>query len=253
MLKKIWNDPVWNKVIGGAILGILTALAKFTFNLPWRILALILVSVLIVVALAWTLQKKWKVRAQLKAFSVDDFGHVPLIELTVKNPGTKAVSVAAVEFVTMGQWSMPDPLRMGTLVPVVRELNRRGASYITISAEKGSVATKALAAVLKPKMSSLFTFRLVTNFSEGNGFGLYPFHLRAELIYGKRSSRLPLGDLIVSLHAQTTLSHIEYGSPIFPFDPSTVQHDANAVLSLVQQGAQCPPEILQILKKQARI
>ena len=253
MVKKLWDDPVWNKVIAGAILAILTALGKYVFNLPWRILALTVVSVLIVAALAWWLQKKWKVRAQLKAFSVDDFSHVPLIELTVKNPGPKAVSVAAVEFVTMGQWSMPDPLRMGTMVPVVRELNRRRASYITILAEKGSVATKALAAVIKPKELRLFTFRLVTNFSEGNGFGLYPFYLRAELIYGKRNSRLRLGDLIVSLHAHTSLSHIEYGSPIFPFDPSTVQHDANAVLSLVQQGAQCPPEILQILKKQARI
>ncbi len=256
MLKKLWSDPVWSKVISGAILAALLAVAKYAFNLSLLKLILAGAAFLLILAALWywtRLQKRWKLRAELEVSIDRDFSHVAIISLRVFNPGSKPVALAAVEFVTREHWDMPDPLRMGTTDLVVNYF-ARGTPYTTISDEKGSVATKALGATLEPRDSFRVSFRLVTDRAEGYGIGLFPFHLSAELLHGRPNNRLALPDFIVSLHAFTNLSMTTFDKPIFPtFKPSTIQRDANAVLSRVQQGALCAPEILAILKKTARV
>src|SRR5216684_4920057 len=146
MLKKLWSDPVWSKVISGAILAALLAVAKYAFNLSLLKLILAGAAFLLILAALWywtRLQKRWKLRAELEVSIDRDFSHVAIISLRVFNPGSKPVALAAVEFVTREHWDMPDPLRMGTTDLVVNYF-ARGTPYTTISDEKGSVATKAL-------------------------------------------------------------------------------------------------------------
>jgi hypothetical protein len=265
MLKKLWHDPVWSKVIAGAILAASATLGTYLSiesgvtlvqSPVWRRVWLVSVPfAALLVGAIWYYAQRRRRRAQLRAqltVSVDKtFPHVPCINIGVHNPGRKPVIVSAVEFMTKQHWDMPDPRRTGVTAPVVNFLPA-GSAFVKIAIEKGSVTSKAIAATLAPGQSLEVSFRLITDHAPAFGIGLFPYHLAVDLVLEDGSHRLHLPDLIVSLHGYTTLS-VADGQPMpFMMKPGDIQHYANAVLSKVAQGATCAPEILEILKSASR-
>ncbi len=240
MLKKLWDDPVWSKVIAGVIAGTVLAAGAalyrwgrtwFTYGSRWA--------------------RRWKLRAELSTFLDQTFLHVPWVSVRVRNPGHKPVIVSSVEFVTKEHWDMLDPLREGVTVPVENHLPP-GTALVKISTDKGSLASKAIGESLEPRGSLTVSFRLVTDHAPAYGMGLFPFHLGVSLVYGK-GERLPLPDLIVSLHGSITLSSITFAQPWLPVKRGDLQSFANAALSRIAEGAICPPEIVNELKAAARV
>lgn len=257
MLKRLWNDPVWSKVISAAIIAAAGGMGKYIFDLSGWLVVWIGCLLFLILMLGWyskgRLKRRWKLRAEMNVSIDPTFPHVAVITIHLNNPGHKSVHVASVEFITKEHWDMPDPLRTGYPAPVINFLPA-GTVFIKISADKDSVASKALSKTIKPKQASSTTFRLVTDHAVGSGMGLFPFHLGVELISEQGKGRISMPDLIVSLSGLTVLSSTTYEKePVLPIITSgDVQHTANAVLSRIAQGVLCAPEILEVLKKAAR-
>ena len=266
--KRLWSDPVWSKVIAGAILAVSAALGGYSFREIIATLVQLIVhqqglvisafASILLAAFIWRytrlLAQKRILKAELKISIDETFPHAPSVHIDVHNYTRKPVFIAAVEFVTKEHWDMPDPCRRGETGPVVKFLPS-GAAFVKISPQKDSVAQRAVGKTIESGRSLTISFRLTTDHAPEYGIGLFPFHLGVELVCGKSDHRLSLPDLIVSLHGHIPLSMATYSEPVISVGlrPGDLQHYASAVLSKATDGVLCPPEILTILKAKARV
>ena len=237
LLKALWHD-VFSKAITTLIVTALTAVGTY---LLWPKIAAFL--------------KRWRSRHGLQGkltASVDDFPHAPNIHIDLWNSSRKPVQVHAIEFMTKGQWDIPDPSRTGYVVPVASRLPA-DEPFIKICEREGTVARKAISMALAPHTATKIRFRLITDHSPNSAIGLFLYHLGAAVIYGN-DQRLPLPDLMVSVHGSTALSLTEYAaSDPFVLRREDLQNLANAALSRVTNNVICPGEILHHLRRQARV
>jgi hypothetical protein len=252
ILKKLWNDPVFSKVLAAVIV----AGGIAAWHLGRGRFALILLLTAGLLFLASLLSRKSRLRAGIDLEDDKRLDQVPWVKLHVANPGLRSVAIRTVEFVTKENWDMPDPFREGVTTPV-GTLVPAGDSLIKISTEKGSAARGTIGKTLKPRDSLDVSFRLITDYAPHYGFGLFPFCLEVTLLYGK-SERLPLPNIVVSLHGNFLLSELRMPyDPImllaFNLKPGDIRSRANAVLSKIAEGAKCPPRVRDYLEQASRL
>ncbi len=244
---KFWRDPVWSAVIAALISGGLIGLVPYIHaEWPKFLIGIALISL----GLAWwKISKLPRLQVEMKVEMDENLPHAPIIRLEFSNSGSKPIYVVSAEFVTKENWAIPDPVRSGTMQPVVNFLPK-GEKFIKVSSQKNSAANKAIDLTLEPKKSSSMSFRLITDEMPFSGLGLFPFYLEVSLIYGENGDlRIPLPDIIVSLHGGLSVSYVQFGGPQpLTIKPSDLKNLANIVLSKVNKKVLCPPEILKILR-----
>lgn len=193
-----------------------------------------------------------KLSATIAIYLCDAYPNAPLIFVSITNPASIPVPIAAVEFTTKGQWDIPDIFSMGNSRPVVGYLEE-GSAYIKVSDIVGSTASKAVAKTIPPLGDLGVRFHLITDHSPGDGLGIFPFHLGVSVIYGPDNARLAMKDILVSIHGHIALSASTFETPVLlNLPPGEIRHNANAALRRVAEGALCPPELTTILKNVAR-
>jgi hypothetical protein len=252
--KTLWNDPVWSTVIATAIVAVAGVLIQQFRHAQWFWWSAL--SAALIGGCVWLYRARRTVTSPLAVdmdVSTDpQFSHVAIVNITLRNNTRKPVRVNSVEFETKQHWDLPDDRREGITRPVF-EFLPRDAAFIKIAIEKGSIASKAIGTVVKAGGSATSSFRLVTDHAVPFGFGLFPFHLSVSLKYGTRGDRVRLPDLVVSLHGSVALSSRTMSDPSPLTNPGEIQHLANAVLTVVNDGAQCPSDMLVELRKVARV
>jgi hypothetical protein len=185
--------------------------------------------------------------AQLTITQREDI-HVALVRLDAHNNGSTGEWLTRLEFVTKGHWDIQNYNEHTSTETVVKHLG--STPFITISPELNSRANKAIGLMLEPNRDFSMEFFLVTDHSPGTGSGIFPFHLGCDVIYGERNTRLPLPDLIVSLHGQIILSSTQWEQRDFhPLQvPGQAQSFANQALSRVERGVILPANLEAALK-----
>lgn len=258
-LKHFWRDPVWSQIIATAFI----AFASVTLGF-FRIQIADLLrrstiarfaivagfpSVLIVFG-CWYYAFHTRLLAELDVV-LDDFPHAPFVDLSIRNLSWKSVQISTIEFLTKRHWNMPDPLRHGFSVPVVTCLPKN-TPFIKISPEIGSVSSRAVGIVVGARKNILTRFRLTTDHAPSYPFGIFPFHLGVEIVYGKQNLRMQLPNILVSLHGKSALGEVVMSeSTLGEGQVGDCRNDANQALSTIQQGARSTQEIIKVLKNAA--
>jgi hypothetical protein len=178
----------------------------------------------------------------------DQFPHVPWIWIEAHNQGWRTVELSSLDFLTKRQWDMPDQRREGVVMKVY-PLLPRDTRKVVISNRQESSASLPLGDRIKGFRSTVISARIVTDHSPHYAMGLFPFHLGVVIKWNRGKSQRTLSDIIVSLHGGTPVSSVEWGGSMwFAASPADLRQSANAVLSIVLEGACCPPEVRNVLE-----
>ena len=192
-----------------------------------------------------------KITADLEVEQADDM-HVARIRLKIHNHGLTPEPITRLEFLTKGHWDIASPSVHTTNLPVLPRLGK--ASFVVISPTIDSRSIRAIAVALQPGVDYSTEFFLVTNNVPASAHGIFPFHLGCELIHGLNDTRLPLPDLIVSLHGQFAAAQSVYDSIVDPLHvPGQPQSFANEALGRANPDVILPSNVRAALELAARV
>ena len=258
-LKKILGD-VPSRIVAGLLIGLITWLAGQAVapaSIEWLTpeLAAELLGVLALM-LAFTSVSNWWKRRPLRA-GVDleldgTFYHAPVVVVSVQNLRSRKTFLRRVELVNKEQWDIPDPYCEAFPSPVVAHLPDF-PPRVSIGATKGSATSHAINTVVGRGESLEVRFRLITDHAPNFGVGIFAFHVGMTLVYGDPEERLPLRDIVVSLHAMTSMGLHRGTDPAWVYPVPDRKSLANTVLSKIGPDVRCPPPIYEMLKQLARV
>jgi hypothetical protein len=253
-ISKIWSDPVFTQVIAAVVIfaggAVLLFLRDQLFPGLTEERALFILCGLTALALAAVLLFAQAPRATLALVLDREFPHCPIVIVEIDNPNFRRLRIASVQFVTKGNWDIPDTRVLATAAPVIPFITRL-KEYIKISPAMDSESSRAVDRTLPRRGYVAPEFRLTTDHSPFSGVGIFPFFLECYLVYGANRRR-KLAEIVVSLHGQTVLSSTTFQTP-FPFlvKSGDIKNNANQALSKISSGADCLPELRAALEKLA--
>jgi hypothetical protein len=232
-IQSVWADPVGSKVISG----ILTAGILALLGLAWRRFS------------RPNKASKPALGVQLRVRIGTPFPHTAIVTVSGLNRSQKPIRVLAVEFKTLGAWSIPDQKVSGSVVPVLSRLPK-DYPIVIIGKDLARIARTSMRLTLSPKEDFMERFRVVTDATENEGpFGIFPYLVSAAVILDNEDQeRLELPNFVASLHSDTDLASITHAhTPIRGLSVAEVQARANAVLSHVTATTECDPDVMTAL------